>query len=70
MLERINPSNAQVATVKYLDADFHVLVPGTHVVCAISGKNIPLDDLKYWSWERQEAYVDAHASLEAELASR
>ena len=35
--------------------------------CAITGEAIPLDLLKYWSVERQEAYVDAAASLEAEL---
>ncbi len=69
MLDRLNPSAGQVAKLRYLDADFQVLVPGTHVVCAITGKAIPLDELKYWNWQRQEAYVDAHASQQAELAA-
>ena len=35
-------------------------------LCAVTGKPIPLHELKYWSVERQEAYADAAASLEAE----
>ncbi len=66
MLKRFSPATEQLASVKYTEADFHVLVPGSHVKCAISGKMIPLDELKYWSWQRQEAYVDADASLAAE----
>lgn len=57
---------AQEAQIRYLDADFRVLTPGTFVRCAITGKIIPVDELKYWSVARQEAYVDVHASLEAE----
>ena len=33
---------------------------------AVTGKTIPLDTLRYWSVERQEAYADAEASLAAE----
>ncbi len=66
MLNRINAGNSSLAKVKYLESDFQVLVPGTHVVCSVTGKNIPLDELRYWSWKRQEAYTDAAASLEAE----
>lgn len=53
------------ATLKYLDADFVVIRPGTFVVCAVTGKPIPLDDLKYWNVDRQEAYADADAALKA-----
>lgn len=69
MLDRLNPTNGPAATVRYLEADFQVLVPGSHVVCAVTGKAIPLDELKYWSWQRQEAYVDAQSSLAAEQAA-
>lgn len=55
-----------VAKIKYLDADFDVIVPGTHVVCAVTSKRIPLDELRYWSVARQEAYIDAVAAFEAE----
>lgn len=50
------------ATLKYLDGDYVVLKQGTFVRCAITGKPIPLDELFYWSVDRQEAYVDAVAA--------
>ncbi|MEQ7873742.1 DUF2093 domain-containing protein [Sphingomonas sp. ASV193] len=56
----------RVARVHYMDASFRLLSDGDHVVCAISGIQIPLDELRYWSVARQEAYADAAASLEAE----
>jgi hypothetical protein len=65
MLNRMDTISGNLATVRYTEADFHVLVPGTHVICAVTGKPIPLDELKYWNWQRQEAYIDAHASLRA-----
>ena len=66
MLNRLDPPGGQLATVRYAEADFQVLSPGTYVVCAITGNPIPIDELKYWSWQRQEAYVDAQSSVQAE----
>jgi hypothetical protein len=43
-----------------------LLSDGDHVRCAVTGVRIPLDMLRYWSVARQEAYVDAAASLAAE----
>ena len=43
-----------------------MLSDGDHVVCAVTGARIPVHELKYWSVERQEPYVDAEASLGAE----
>ena len=54
------------ARVHYLPGTFRVLSNGDHVVCAVTGAKIPLQELKYWSVERQEPYVDAEASLKAE----
>ena len=54
------------ARVHYLAGTFRVLSDGDHVRCAVTGKTIPLDTLRYWSVERQEAYADAEASLAAE----
>jgi hypothetical protein len=51
------------ARIRYLDADFQILSPGTFVRCAVTGQSIPLDELKYWSVSRQEAYVDAQSAL-------
>ncbi|MBT5157170.1 MAG: DUF2093 domain-containing protein [Rhodobiaceae bacterium] len=58
------------AKIKYLDGDFDVVMPGAFVRCAITGKQIALEDLRYWSVDRQEPYVDADASMQAELAQR
>ena len=51
------------ARLRFLDGDFQVLTPGAFVRCAVTGAEIPLDELKYWSVARQEAYVDAAAAL-------
>jgi hypothetical protein len=54
------------AKIHYMDGTFRLLSAGDHVRCAITGAIIPLDELRYWSVARQEAYADASASLEAE----
>ncbi|HUG45042.1 MAG TPA: DUF2093 domain-containing protein [Sphingomicrobium sp.] len=55
-----------LARVHYMAGTLRLLSRGDYVVCAVTGSRIPLQELKYWSVERQEAYVDAAASLEAE----
>lgn len=57
---------AREAKIHYLDGTFRMLSAGDHVRCVITGAIIALDELRYWSVERQEAYADAAASLEAE----
>ena len=57
------------AKVRYLPGTFRVLSHGNHVLCAVTGTAIPLHELRYWSVERQEAYVDAEASTKAEQAA-
>lgn len=54
------------ARLHYMANGFRVLMPGSHVTCAISGVPIALDDLRYWSVARQEAYANARYALEAE----
>ena len=54
------------ARIHYLAGTFRLLAHGDFVRCAITGDRIPLDELRYWSVERQEPYLDASASLEAE----
>ena len=56
----------RLARVRYLDGTLRLLSDGDYVLCAVTGKKIPLHELKYWSVERQEPYVDAAASLKAE----
>jgi len=59
-------NKGRVARLHYLPGTYRVLVPGDHVVCAVTRQSIPLADLKYWSVARQEPYVSAEASLKAE----
>ena len=59
----------RAARLHYLPGTFRVLSNGDHVICAVTGARIPLHELRYWSVDRQEAYVDAEASLEAEKRS-
>lgn len=54
------------ARIHFLAGSFRILATGDHVRCAVTGIAIPLEDLLYWSVERQEPYVDAAASLAAE----
>jgi hypothetical protein len=49
------------ADVKYLDGDFRVMRPGTFVRCAVTGVHIPLEELRYWSVDLQEAYATPEA---------
>ena len=46
----------KLAKIKYLTNNFEVIQDGDHVICAISGKKIPLEKLNYWNVEEQEAY--------------
>lgn len=57
---------SQEAKIHYLDGTFRLLSTGDHVRCAITGALIAVEELRYWSVERQEAYADAAASVEAE----
>ena len=54
------------ARIRYLPGTVRLLSDGDHVRCGETGAVIPLDELRYWSVERQEPYVDAAASLAAE----
>lgn len=49
----------RAARLHFMANGFRVLSPGDHVVCASSGARIALDDLRYWSVARQEAYASA-----------
>lgn len=47
------------AMLFYQANGFRVLSPGTHVLCAVSGEPVPLEALRYWSVDRQEAFANA-----------
>jgi hypothetical protein len=48
--------NQKKAILKYKHNTFEILEDGDHVICAISKKKIPLENLNYWNVEFQEAY--------------
>ncbi len=53
------------AKIHYGDSDFTILEMGKFVICAVTGDPIPIERLRYWNADRQEAYKDANASLAA-----
>jgi|TARA_B110000444_G_scaffold251213_1_gene278725 hypothetical protein len=48
--------NKKKALLKYKPNTFDILEEGDHVICAVSKKIIPLENLNYWNVELQEAY--------------
>jgi hypothetical protein len=64
LLNKFGPSGHGEAQVQYLDGDFRVTSPGTYVRCAVTDVRIPLDELKYWSVDLQEAYALPSAVLQ------
>src|SRR5580700_3785871 len=56
------------AEIKYLDGDFRIVRPGAFVRCAVTGVPIPLEELRYWSVDLQEAYATPEAVLQREGA--
>ncbi|WP_293679783.1 DUF2093 domain-containing protein [uncultured Phenylobacterium sp.] len=53
-----------LAKLHYGDGEYAVLRPGRYVLCAVSGQKIPLEQLRYWSAELQEAYAGPREALE------
>ena len=46
----------KLAKLKYFPNNFKILEEGDHVLCAVTGKKIILENLNYWSVDLQEAY--------------
>tara|TARA_Y100001949_G_scaffold114572_1_gene97409 strand:+ start:166 stop:354 length:189 start_codon:yes stop_codon:yes gene_type:complete len=46
----------KLAKLKYLPNNFKVIEEGDHVICAVSGKKILIENLTYWNVDEQEAY--------------
>ena len=51
------------AVLEYFDGEYRVITPGNYVVCAVTGARIPLEALRYWSVDLQEAYAGPAAAL-------
>ena len=48
--------NRKIAKLKFNPNNFEIIEDGDHVICAVSGKNISLNQLTYWNVQLQEAY--------------
>ena len=46
----------KLAKIKYLPNNYQIIDSGDHVICAVSGKKISLDNLTYWNVDLQVAY--------------
>lgn len=57
------PAFGTEAVLEYSNSDYRVLRQGTFVRCGVTGNPIQMDDLRYWSAERQEAYSSPEAVL-------
>ncbi|MES2450629.1 DUF2093 domain-containing protein [Sphingomonas sp. QA11] len=53
------------ARLHFMANGFRVLATGDHVVCALSGERIALEDLRYWSVARQEPYASPQLAMQA-----
>lgn len=51
------------AVLEYLDGEFRVVKAGGFVVCAVTGVHIPVEALRYWSVDLQEAYANPVVAL-------
>ena len=57
----------KLAKIRYLPNNYEIIENGDHVICAISGKKIPIENLNYWSVEDQEPYFSyKEASIKRE----
>ena len=57
----------KLAKLKYLPNNFDIIEEGDHVICAVSGKKISLQNLNYWNVDEQEAYFSyVEASMKKE----
>ena len=46
----------KLAKIKYFPNNFKIIENGDYVICAMSGKEITLENLNYWNVELQEPY--------------
>lgn len=58
-------ASSRAARLHYGPNGFRMLSQGDHVLCALTGVRIPLEELRYWSVDRQEAYASCALATEA-----
>ena len=61
----------KLAKLKYLPNKFEIIENGDHVICAVSGKKISLENLNYWNVDLQEAYFSyIEATMKYEIINK
>ena len=61
----------KLAKLRYLPNNFDIVEEGDHVICAVSGKKISLQNLNYWNVDEQEAYFSyVEASIKKEKITK
>jgi hypothetical protein len=60
----LNFAAGRPARLRYLSGSYKLLADGDHVVCAVTGRKIPLASLRYWSHELQEPYASAEVAAQ------
>ncbi len=60
----MSPSG-RLARLHYMANGFRILTSGDHVICAVTGEKVAVDNLRYWSVARQEAYASAAIATKA-----
>jgi hypothetical protein len=58
------------ARLRYLSGSYKLLADGDHVLCAVTGRRIPLSALRYWSHELQEPYASAEVAAKRYAEAR
>ena len=56
--------NGNKAKLKFNPNNFEIVKDGDYVICAVSGKKIPINQLAYWNVELQEAYFSPKEAQE------
>ena len=64
------PIDAGEAKIEFVDGEYRIVRPGAFVRCAVTGEPIPLEELRYWSVDWQEAYSSTAASMKRDLRAR
>jgi hypothetical protein len=57
----------RVARLHYMANGFRILTQGDHVLCAVSGEAIAVEQLRYWSVAKQEPYANPAIATKAAL---
>ena len=60
-------ATSRPARLHYMANGFRLLAHGDHVLCAVSGAPIMLEQLRYWSVAKQQPYASAEIATRAAL---